>query len=37
MTLIDVEMRISSFIERASRQYAGRSILIVTHQGNNVG
>jgi broad specificity phosphatase PhoE/cyclophilin family peptidyl-prolyl cis-trans isomerase len=28
----DVEMRISSFIERVSRQYAGRSILIVTHQ-----
>jgi broad specificity phosphatase PhoE len=31
--LLDVEMRISSFIERVSRQYAGRSILIVTHQG----
>jgi hypothetical protein len=29
----DVEMRISSFIEKISRQYAGRSLLIITHQG----
>jgi broad specificity phosphatase PhoE/cyclophilin family peptidyl-prolyl cis-trans isomerase len=28
----DVEMRISSFIEKVARQYAGRSILVVTHQ-----
>jgi broad specificity phosphatase PhoE len=29
----DVEMRLSSFIEKISRQYPGRSLLIVTHQG----
>jgi broad specificity phosphatase PhoE len=29
----DVEMRVSSFIEKVARQYAGKSVLVVTHQG----
>jgi 2,3-bisphosphoglycerate-dependent phosphoglycerate mutase len=28
----DVEMRVMSFLERLSREYAGRSVLVVTHQ-----
>jgi broad specificity phosphatase PhoE len=28
----DVEMRIMAFLERLTREYAGRSVLVVTHQ-----
>ena len=33
---IDVEMRIHCFLEKLSRDYAGRSVMVVTHQVCNI-